>query len=105
MSRSQSAEAAQRDEGKLAGIVGAVALLASAGWHSESNADLVICALSEASPDRDMAEYWHAATQAHRDRVESAFEHVVGTALDSATAAYVRHKVFSELKEGAQTTI
>lgn len=103
MGKTQSGEASQGNEGQLVGTVGAVTLLASVGWHPESNADLVTCALSETSPAKGMAEYWLTTEQAHRDRVESAFESVVRTALDPATAAYVRHKLFSDLKEDAQT--
>lgn len=104
MSRSQSAGVKEGDEGKLVGTIGAVTLLASVGWYPDSNADLVTCGLSEASPANEMAEYWRTTEQAHRDQVESAFEHVVRTALDSSTAAYVRHKVFSELNESAPSS-
>jgi hypothetical protein len=105
MSRTLAGEATEGDEENLVGTVGAVALLASVGWHPESNADLVTCALSETSPARDMAEFWRSSNQAHRDQVESAFERVVRTALDPATAAYVRHKVFSDLKGDVRSAV
>lgn len=105
MSRTLSGEAGKGDEGNFVGTAGAVTLLASVGWHPESNADLVSCALSKASLAREVAEYWRTADQAHRDRVEAAFEHVVRIALDPATAGYVRHKMFSELKKGDRTAV
>lgn len=105
MSRTQLGDATPQDEGELVGTVGALALLASVGWHPESNADLVTCVLSETPPAREMADYWRASDQAHRDRVESAFERVIRKALDPSTAAYVRHKVFSDLKEEAQAPV
>lgn len=104
MSRTPSGESTRGDVGNIAGTVGAVELLARSGWYPESNADLVTCALSEASPAKGMAEYWRSTSQSHRDQVESAFEHVVRKALDPATAEYVRHKVFTDLKEDARTT-
>ena len=105
MSRTPSGASTQGDVGNIAGTVGAVALLANAGWHPDSNADLVTCALSEATPAKGMADYWRSTSQSHRDQVESAFEHVVRKALDPSTAAYVRHKVFSDLKEDARTAV
>jgi hypothetical protein len=104
MSKTPSGEAIQGDEGKFVGAIGAVTLLASVQWHPESNADLVTCALSEASHDKGMADYWRTANQTQRVQMESAFEHVVRIALDPSTAAYVGHKVFSELKKEAPTT-
>jgi hypothetical protein len=105
MSRTLDGETADGDEGDLVGTVGAIVLLASVGWHPESNADLVTCALAEASPAKDMAEFWRSSNQAHRDQVESAFERVVRTALDPATAAYVRQKVFSDLKGDVRSAV
>jgi hypothetical protein len=105
MSRAPTGEVTSGDEGSFVGTAGGVALLASVGWHPESNADLVTCALSETSPAEEMAEYWRTTDQAHRDRVESALERVVRTALDPATATYVRHKVFSGLNEDARTAV
>ncbi|MBL0162078.1 MAG: hypothetical protein IPP82_00120 [Xanthomonadales bacterium] len=105
MSKMLSGDATQGDEGNFAGTAAAVTLLASVGWHPESNADLVTCALSEISLTDDMAEYWRTETPVHRDQAESAFERVVRTALDPATAAYVRHKVFSDLQEKARTGV
>ncbi|MEZ5462122.1 MAG: hypothetical protein R3F00_10025 [Dokdonella sp.] len=102
MSGTLSGEAVQGDEGNFVGTAGAVALLASVGWHPDSNADLVTCALSEASPARELADYWRTTSKAHRDRVESAFERAIKTALDPSTAAYVRHRVFADLKKDAQ---
>jgi hypothetical protein len=103
MSGTLSGEAIQGDEGNFVGTAGAVTLLASVGWHPESNADLVTCALSEASPARELVEYWRTTSETHRNRAESAFERVIRTALDPSTAAYVRHRVFSDLKENAPT--
>jgi hypothetical protein len=105
MSKALSGKPTQGDEGSFVGTIGAVTLLASVEWHPESNADLVTCALSEASQTKDMAEYWRTANQADRNQMESAFEYVVRTALDPATAAYVGHKVFSELKKDARTAV
>lgn len=103
MSGTLSGEPAQGDEGNFVGAAGAVTLLASVGWHPEANADLVTCALSEASLAKELAEYWRTTNQAHRVRVEAAFEHVIRTALDPATAAYVRHKMFTESQEIVRT--
>ncbi|MGB0134009.1 hypothetical protein [Dokdonella sp.] len=103
MTRALSGETPQGDEGNFVGTAGAVTLLASVGWHPQANADLVTCALSKASLAEGLAECWRTTNQAHRDRMESAFERVVRTALDPSTAAYVRHRLFSELKEDAQT--
>ena len=103
MSKTPSGEATQENVGNVVGTIGAVTLLASAGWYPESNADLVACALSQTSPANGMAEFWRSTNQDHRDQVESAFEHVVRTALNRVTAAYVRNKVFSDLKESART--
>jgi hypothetical protein len=103
MSKAISGRPVQGDEGSFVGTIGAVTLLASVQWHPDSNADLVTCALSEASQTKDMAEYWRTASQAQRSEMESAFEQVIRRALDPATAAYVGHKVFSELKKDART--
>ena len=100
MSGTPTGGAKRADEASFVGTSGGLTLLASAEWHPESNADLVICALSECAPAKGMTEYWRSADQAHRDQVESAFERVVRTALDPATAAYVRHKVFVDPQEG-----
>lgn len=89
------------DQAHFVGTSSAVAMLAIAGWHAESNADLVTCALMKASLAEGAAEYWRTRNQAQRDEVESSFEQVVRTALDPASAAYVRHKAFSDLHEGA----
>lgn len=102
MSKSLSGEVTAGDEAHFVGTSGGLTLLASAEWHPESNADLVTCALSECAPSKGMIEYWRSSDQAHRDQVESAFERVVRTALDPATAAYVRHKVFVDPQEGAR---
>jgi hypothetical protein len=103
MSRTLSGDASQRDEEHFVGTAGALVLLANVGWHPEANADLVTCALSETSLPKDVAEYWRTRDRAHQDRVESAFERVVRTALDPATAAHVRHKLFSDLNDDART--
>lgn len=102
MSKSLSGEVTAGDEAHFVGTSGGLTLLASAEWHPESNADLVTCALSECAPSKGMIEYWRSSDQAHRDQVESAFERVVRTALDPATAAYVRHKVFVDPQEGVR---
>lgn len=102
MSKSLSGEVKAGDEAHFVGTSGGLTLLASAEWHPESNADLVTCALSECAPAKGMIEYWRSADHGHRDQVESAFEHVVRAALDPATAAYVRHKVFAELQQDSR---
>ena len=105
MSKSLSGEVTAGDEAHFVGTAGGLTLLASAEWHPDSNADLVTCALSECAPSRGMIEYWRSTDQAHRDQVEAAFERVVRTALDPATATYVRHKVFVDPQEGARTAV
>ena len=103
MSKALSGEATLGDAENFVGTAGGVTMLASAGWHAKSNADLVTCALTEASLAEGVAEYWRTMDQAHRDQVESSFERVVSTALDPATAAYVRHKAFSDLRNADQS--
>ncbi len=105
MSRTLAGEVTLGDEGNFVGTVGAVAMLARAGWHADSNADLVTCALSKTALAEGAAEYWRTRNQAHRDRVEWSFERVVRTALDPDTAAYVRHKAFSGLRNLDQSAL
>lgn len=102
MSSTPSGQVNLGDEAHFVGTAGGLTLLASAEWHPESNADLVTCALSECAPPKGMIEYWRGADPAHREQVEAAFERVVRTALDPATAAYVRHKVFTDLPDAAR---
>ena len=102
MSKTLSGESTEGDEGRFVGTVGAVAMLASVGWFADSNADLVTCALTESSLAEGVADYWRSSDQAYRDRVESSFEHVFRTALDPATAVYVRHRAFADLGNAGQ---
>ncbi|MEP6882749.1 MAG: hypothetical protein ABI866_12195 [Dokdonella sp.] len=105
MSRTLSGDATEGDEGRFVGTVGAVAMLASVGWFADSNADLVTCALTESSLAEGVAEYWRTSDQAYRDRVEGSFEHVFRTALDPATATYVRHKAFAHLSNAVPSKV
>ena len=100
MSRMLSGEAIVGNEGDIVGTACAVEMLANAGWHADSNADLVACALMEVPLAKGAAEYWRTRSQAYRDRVEWSFERAVRMALDPATATYVRDNAFSPLLEG-----
>ena len=103
MSRPLSGDAALGDEGNFVGTAGAIAMLASIGWHTDSNSDLVRCALTEVALADGVAEYWRTSDKAYRDRVEDSFERVFRTALDPVTAAHVRYKAFSDLRIPGQS--
>lgn len=103
MSKTRTGDHALGDEGNFVGTSGAIAMLASIGWHAESNADLVTCALTETSMDEGVVEYWRSRDQTYRDRVEASFEQVFRTALDPATATYMRHKAFSGLRNAGRS--
>lgn len=103
MSKTLSGEPTVGNEGNFVGIACAVEMLANAGWQAESNADMVTCALMEVPLAEGVAEYWRTRDQAYRDRVERSFERAIRTALDPATASYVREKAFSPLQGPAST--
>ena len=108
VSKTLSGEPSLGDEGNFVGTAGAIAMLASVGWHADSNADMVRCALTEASVADGVAEYWRSSDKAYRDRVERSFERVFRIALDPAAAADVSHKAFSDLRiasQGAASTL
>jgi hypothetical protein len=97
VSRTLTSRFTQADAGDFVGAIGAVTLLEGVGWDTQSNADLVTCALSEAPLAKGVADYWRTANKASRDQLVSAFEHVIGKALDPSTAVYVRQRVFAAL--------
>jgi hypothetical protein len=97
VSRTLTSRFTQADAGDFVGAIGAVTLLEGVGWDTQSNADLVTCALSEAPLAKGVADYWRTANKASRDQLVSAFEHVIGKALDPSTAVYVRQRVFAVL--------
>ena len=103
MIRSLSGAPGLGDEGDFVGTSAAIAILSSIGWHAESNSDLVTCALTETSMAESVAEYWRTRDQIYRDRVEASFEQVFRTALDSTTAASMRHRAFSDLRIKARS--
>ncbi len=102
MCKTLAGEGSEGDEGNYVGTAGAVVMLASIGWYAGSNADLVTCALTEATLAEGVAEYWRTGSQAHRDQVERSFERAVRTALDPSTAAYVRQRVFAGLQDAVR---
>lgn len=93
-----SARFSQADAGALVGAIGALTLLETTGWHAGSNADLMTCALTEAPLAKEVFTHWQTASVASREQLVSAFEQVVGKALDPSTASYVRQRVFSSLQ-------
>lgn len=98
VSGAMSTRISQADASALVGAIGALTLLERTGWHAGSNADLMTCALTEAPLAKEVIAHWQTASAASREQLVSAFERVVGKALDPSTAVYVRQRVFSSLQ-------